>query len=214
MMVPALLFATLLATSPQQSDPRSEPIVARATQAYQALTSFSAEFEQVIADSMIGTYTSRGRLWQAGRSRFSMRFTDPEGEAVVMDGSAIWVYTPSTTPGQVIKYPIPEDGTGPNVLAWLLERATERYRSRYLRAERVGDRQTDVIELTPADSALPFRRATLWIDRADHLPRKLELVEPGGNRRLLTLTRVRLNAKPPKDAFSFEAPSGVRVIEQ
>jgi hypothetical protein len=30
-----------------------------------------------------------------------MRFTDPNGEAIVMDGEYIWIYTPSTTPGQV-----------------------------------------------------------------------------------------------------------------
>ena len=135
----AWLFAALVLTQPieapaQGADPDAAAIVERAAQTYQALTSFRADFIQTIADSMIGTFKSRGRLVQTGTSRLSMRFSDPDGEALVMDGKWIWVYTPSTTPGQVLRTPIPRDATyGPNILAWLLNRPGERYRSAYLR---------------------------------------------------------------------------------
>ncbi len=197
----------------QSPDPIA--LVERAAGRYQALRSFSATFRQIIADSMIGTYESRGRLIQAGTSRLAMRFTEPPGEAIVMDGQAIWVYTPSTTPGQVIRSPIPQDATyGPNVLAWLLTRPTERYRIRYVGADAVAGRGTDVVALTPVDPTLPFREAVVWLDQSDALPRRLEIRERGGTLRTLILTGVETNRRVTAETFRFDVPPGVRVIEQ
>ncbi|MGH7590225.1 MAG: LolA family protein, partial [Gemmatimonadales bacterium] len=81
-------------------------VVRRAAAAYGALSAFQADFVQVIADPMIGTFTSKGRLTQSGTNKLAMRFTDPNGDAIVMDGKWIWVYTPSTTPGQVLRVAI------------------------------------------------------------------------------------------------------------
>jgi len=206
-------FALSAGTANAQVSP--DTIIERAAKAYQQLSSFQADFRQVISDSMIGTFESKGRLLQAGTASFAMRFTDPNGEAIVMDGEYIWIYTPSTTPGQVIRTPIPKDATyGPNVLAWLLTKPVERYRTRYLREDAVGGRSADVVELTPLDPTLPFRAAILWIDRSDNLPRRLEIQEKTGTNRTLVLTGVMINRRPPPNSFTFNVPSGVRVIEQ
>src|SRR5437016_10517528 len=54
------------------------PILDRASQTYQTVTSLSATFVQIITNPMIGTPdTTRGRLYQMRPSRFSMRFTAP-----------------------------------------------------------------------------------------------------------------------------------------
>jgi outer membrane lipoprotein carrier protein len=214
-----LLVGMLLAagrgetTAATQPDPA--PILARASSVFQGLASYQADFKQQIADSMIGTFESRGHLVQAGTSKLAMRFDSPKGEAIVMDGSHVWVYTPSTAPGQVIRMPLPSGPTfGPNVLAWLLDRPAERYRSRYVRADQLGGRPMDVITLVPVDPALPFTDATLWLDRADALPRRLEIHERSGSARTLTLSSVRVNGHLADDTFRFVVPSGVRVVDQ
>jgi outer membrane lipoprotein carrier protein len=211
----ALTAPFALSAGPANAQVSPDTIIERAAKAYQQLSSFQADFRQVISDSMIGTFESKGRLLQAGTASFAMRFTDPNGEAIVMDGEYIWIYTPSTTPGQVIRTPIPKDATyGPNVLAWLLTKPVERYRTRYLREDAVGGRSADVVELTPLDPTLPFRAAILWIDRSDNLPRRLEIQEKTGTNRTLVLTGVMINRRPPPNSFTFNVPSGVRVIEQ
>jgi outer membrane lipoprotein carrier protein len=210
-----LLLALLLVAQAQQADPDPRTIINRAARSYRTLTSFTAEFRQVISDSMIGTFESRGRIVQAGEARLAMRFTDPRGEAIVMDGEHIWVYTPSTTPGQVLRLKVPSDPTyGPNVLAWILTDPARRYQSRYLRADQVAGRGVDVIALTPIDRSLPFTEAIVWLDRYDNLPRRLEVRERGGQRRTLTFTGVETRRQVSADSFIFQVPDGVRVVDQ
>jgi outer membrane lipoprotein carrier protein len=197
----------------QDPDPRS--LIERSAKAYQRISSFRASFRQIIADSMIGTFESQGTLTQAGESKLVMRFTDPSGDAIVMDGEHIWVYTPSTTPGQVIRLKIPSDPTyGPNLLAWFLTNPTERYQSRYVRSDAVGGRGVDVVALTPLDRNLPFTDAVVWLDQFDYLPRRVEVREKGGNRRTLILTSVETNRRVSQNTFVFDVPSGVRVVDQ
>lgn len=209
------LFLAGAMPGPVAQNPDPGAIIERAARTYRRIASFRADFRQVIVDSMIGTFESHGRLLQAGESKLSMRFTDPEGEAIIMDGERLWVYTPSTTPGQVLRLQIPSDPAyGPNVLAWILTRPAERYQARYLRADAVAGRGVDVIALTPIDRSLPFTRAIVWIDQFDNLPRRLEIHERSGQQRTLILTGVETNRRVSEASFRFEVPPGVRIVDQ
>ena len=210
-----LCAALLLLAGPPQADPDPRALIEKAARSYRAITSFTADFKQVIADSMIGSYESRGRIVQAGESRLAMRFTDPGGDAIVMDGEHIWVYTPSTTPGQVLRLKLPTDPTyGPNVLAWILTDPARRYESRWLRNDQVAGRGADVVVLTPRDRSLPFREAVVWLDHFDNLPRKLEIRERGGQVRTLTFTGVQTGRRVGPETLAFRVPDGVRIVDQ
>ena len=209
-----LLLCSLASAAPLQAQ-RADSIIERSSAAYRQLRSLTADFDQVISNEMIGTFKSRGTLAQAGAARLSMRFTDPPGEAIVIDGTSIWVYTPTTAPGQVLRAPIARAaGYGANLLAWLLDKPTERYTVTLLREDSVAGTPVDVLRLTPAVAGLPFTSATLWLARSDGLPRRLEVTEPSGNRRTLTLSRLRANVALPPGTFIFTPPKGVKVIDQ
>ncbi len=110
--------------------------------------------------------TSSGRLIQAGTARLSMQFADPKGDALVMDGQWLWVYTPSTAPGQVIKMPLPSGPTfGPNVLAWLLDDPVRRYRISFVGAE-TRERHPDGHDRPRAHRSFPAIRESPTLDRS------------------------------------------------
>ena len=137
-----LLAAAVLSAGPpvrQSADPW--PILDRASATYQTIASLSADFVQIITNPMIGTPdTTRGRLYQMRPSRFAMRFTAPKGDRIVADGRYLWLYTPSTTPGQVIRSRIPEYGTtGPNLIGQFVEQPRERYTAQYVLADSLPD---------------------------------------------------------------------------
>ncbi len=209
-----LLLLALLAAPVEAQD--AGAIVGRSSRVYRSLASLRADFVQVIANPMIDSSESRGTLVQAGPAKLAMRFTDPPGEAIVIDGEHIWVYTPSTVPGQVLRIVLPSGGPvyGYNILAWLLDRPAERYEASFVRQDRLNGRAVDVVELVPAVPDLPFERAIVWLDRQDALPRRLEITERSGGIRTLTLSRMQVNQSVPKKTFAFDVPSGVRVVDQ
>jgi outer membrane lipoprotein carrier protein len=211
----ALLALAVLAARPSGAQD-AQAIIGRAARVYRSLGSLRADFVQVIDNPMIDSAESKGTLVQAGPGKLAMRFSDPPGEAIVIDGKHVWVYTPSTVPGQVIRMAAPSGGPvyGYNLLAWLLDRPAERYRPSYLRTERLGGRTTDVIQLIPAVPDLPFSKAIIWLDRDDALPRRLEIHEESGAIRTLSLTKIRVNESLPERTFAFKVPDGVRIVDQ
>jgi outer membrane lipoprotein carrier protein len=205
----------LIAAAPLQGQD-ADAIIGRASKVYRSLGSLQANFVQVIDNPMIDSAESSGTLVQAGPAKLAMRFTDPRGEAIVIDGRHVWVYTPSTVPGQVVRLAVPSGGPvyGYNLLAWLLDRPAERYKASYLRSERLNGRTADVIELVPAVPDLPFDSAVVWLDRENALPRRLEIHEQSGATRTLSLSQIRVNEQVAERTFTFKIPSGVRVVDQ
>ena len=211
-----LLWLLALVTAAPLQAQDADAIIGRAAKVYRSLGSLQANFVQVIDNPMIDSAESTGTLVQAGPVKLAMRFTDPAGEAIVIDGRHVWVYTPSTVPGQVVRLAVPSGGPvyGYNLLAWLLDRPSERYKASYLRSERLNGRTTDVIELTPAVPDLPFEKAVIWLDRENALPRRLEIHEQSGATRTLDLSQIRVNEQVPERTFTFKVPNGVRVVDQ
>ena len=214
--VARLVAAAWLAAAPAAPAQDAAAIVGRSSRVYRSLASMRADFVQVIDNPMIDSAESRGTLVQAGQSKLAMRFTDPPGEAIVIDGEHVWVYTPSTVPGQVLRMKLPSGGPvyGYNIIAWLLDKPAERYQPKYLRQDKVGG-AVGGRDRAGAGGARPAVRARhLWLDQGDALPRRLEITERGGALRTLTLSKVQVNQRVPDSTFAFEVPSGVRVVDQ
>jgi outer membrane lipoprotein carrier protein len=206
-MTPLLLLLAL-------QDPG--PSLDRASATYQTIRTLSAEFTQIITNPLLGAPdTTRGKLYQMRPSHFAMRFTRPKGDRIVADGRHFWLYTPSTTPGQVIRTAIPSTGTtGPNLIGQFVEHPRERYRARYVRADSVAGRVVDVVELVPKTDDLPYSKAVVWIGRDDGLVRRIEIEETSGQRRTLMLAKVAVNRGVPGREFTFSPPAGLRVVDQ
>lgn len=214
--LPTLLGAAV-ALAPQPlaaQDPW--PVLDRASTAYAVLQTLTADFVQVIEHPMLGAPdTTVGRLYLRRPNRFAMRFSDPAGDRVVADGRVLWLYTPSTTPQQVIRTRIPPaGGTTPNLIGQFVERPRERYRARWLREDTLATGPADVVALEPTDPAAPYREATIWVSRTDALVQRVAIVEPSGQRRLLTLRDVRTNVDIPARELSFAPPAGTRIVDQ
>jgi outer membrane lipoprotein carrier protein len=201
----------------QSSDPW--PVLDRASATYQTITTLSADFVQIITNPMIGTPdTTRGRLYQMRPSRFSMRFTAPKGDRIVADGRFLWLYTPSTTPGQVIRSRIPEYGTtGPNLIGQFVEQPRERYTAQYVRADSLPDGAgaVDLVRLVPKKGHdQPYSEATIWVGREDGLVHRVDIVESSGQERTVILRNIRVNGGVPGRELTFSPPAGVRVVDQ
>jgi outer membrane lipoprotein carrier protein len=206
----AALFAPLDAQSPGAT-------LDRAVRAYKTVKTVRASFTQTITNPLLGaTVTSAGELVQRRPNHVSVRFTDPAGDRIVADGTWVWFYLPSSTPGQVIRARIAKGGSGsPDLTAQFLETPASRFDVTDLGREDVNGRTARVLSLVPkAGVEAAFTKAVIWVDSADALIRQFELTEPSEIVRRVTIKTLTLNPAIPASAFRFTPPSGTKVIDQ
>jgi outer membrane lipoprotein-sorting protein len=95
----------------------------------------------------------------------------------------------------------------------LLDQPARRFDARSVRRDQVNGRAADVVLLAPRDPNVPFSEVSLWVDREDGLPRRLQFKERSGATRTFTFADVRVNQRVPERTFTFDVPAGVRVVE-
>lgn len=188
-------------------------VLERASGEYSALTGFCADFRQTLTSPLLNQVTrSRGRMCQQQPDRFSMRFTDPEGDVVVADGEWLWVYFPSSDAGQVIRSPMTSGGRGGfDFHREFLSDPGTRYAPAYLRSEEIDGAATHVIRLVPRQASA-YREARVWIDEETWFIRRTEIEEENGNLREVRLAGFEPNPRLGSDVFRFTPPRGVQVI--
>ena len=193
----------------------ANPILDRAVAAFSSVTTIRADFTQQVRDPMIGTNsTSRGEFLQERPNRFSMRWREPAGDVLLSDGMFLWVYLPSSAPGQVVKAAVSrQPGQSPDVVAEFLDHPRDRFTVTFVRTENVLTRPTDVLAFAPKQQGGPYRQVLIWVDRQDGLPHQIEITEASGTVRRITFDRMRVNVALPSSAFTFRPPAGARVVD-
>jgi outer membrane lipoprotein carrier protein len=208
----AAAFAFLAAPLPAQSVDRT---VDRAVAAWAAAKTVRASFEQTLTNPLTGgAVTSKGELQQQGR-RVAIRFTDPAGDRIIADGRALWVYLPSTTPGQVIRSSLADGANSVDLIGRFVTAPRSKYNISAAGTASVAGRPAHGLVLVPKrEGSQPFARATVWVDDQDGLVRQFEVTDDNGVTRRIRLTSIRVNVPVDQAAFRFTPPTGVRVVEQ
>ena len=186
----------------------------RAETAYRGMQTLRAEFSQTLEYPMMGDpVVSRGTVFLAPPSRFSMRFADPGGDRIICDGTWLWLHLPSSVPNQVIRQPIPSRGAAtPNLLAQFVDRPLEHYMASYVGSDTVMGNVVDVVRLVPRRDDDPFNEAEVAITRTSGLVQRLVVVESAGQRRTIVFDQIQVDIEIPDSELQFVVPDGTRVI--
>jgi outer membrane lipoprotein carrier protein len=207
----AVAFAASVVPLAAQS---ADSTLDRAVAAYATVKTARIAFTQTIDNSLTGTsVTSHGELQQRRPSRFSVKFDDPAGDRIVSDGQFVWVYLPSTNPGQVIRAKLGADVGAPDFAAQFLESPRTSYTVSGGSAATIDGDATHAVILVPKSTSSPFTKVTLWVNDGDALLRRVETVDGSGVVRRITVTRFARNAPVDANAFVFHVPAGVKVFD-
>lgn len=201
--------------TPAFAQAAAESAYERVTKAWATHSTLEAQFDQRITNPLLGrTVTSRGTFQQRKPGQVSITFTDPAGDRIVGDGKSLWVYLPSSAPGQVMKLPADADGAiVADLLGQLLDAPKRTFTISGGEATTIDGRGTRRVLLVPrVEGSVPFQRATLWLDDKEPRPIRVQVIDGQGVDRTITLTTWKPNAVLPKNAFVFTAPKGVKVI--
>src|SRR5919204_2502611 len=157
LLVALTVAGAALTPSTQQSP---EATLDRAVAAYSKVKTARATFTQSLTNPLTGsTVTSRGEMQQRIPGYLDVRFTEPAGDRIVADGKSMWIYLPSTNPGQVIKTRPGESGAGvPDVTSQFLDSPKTRYTVSDGGKDAVDGRPAHVLVLAPKDPSIPFTK--------------------------------------------------------
>jgi outer membrane lipoprotein carrier protein len=209
--IAAIALAALPATSRAQS---ADAIIDRAVAAYGRLNTMRADFRQTLTNPLTGsTQTTSGVLLRKKPNLLSINFES--GDRVAADGSTLWVYLPSSTPGQVMKMPY----SGDNASAMdpadeFLNSPRTRFNVSSAGTATVGGRPTHAITLVPKRANAHFSTAKIWIDDADSSIRQFDVETSNGLKRHVVITKFTPNPTLARSAFVFAPPKGVKIVDQ
>ena len=209
----AAAFAFLAAPLPAQS---VDQTIDRAVAAWAAAKTVRATFEQTLTNPLTGSaVTAKGEFEQQGRNRIAVRFTEPAGDRIVADGRVLWIYLPSTTPGQAIRSSLAHGANSVDLTGQFLTAPRSKYNISAAGTTSVNGRPARGLLLVPKrEGSQPFTRATVWVDDRDGLVRQFDVTDQNGVTRRVRLTSIRVNVPVEATAFRFTPPRGVRVVEQ
>lgn len=195
---------------------KPETTLERAVSAYKGAETISVQFDQTVTNPLTDrSAQSHGELLRKRPNLLSITFSSPAADRIVADGTDLWVYLPSSAPGQVIKMPAAgQQGMLLDPLGQVLSKPIDRYTVTAAGTANVSGRGTHAVKLMPKSGHELFTSATLWIDDEDGAVRQIETTEPSGLVRRVTITQLKKNVSIPRSAFRFTPPTNTRVIDQ
>lgn len=208
-------LSTIVASHVLVAQSVAESAYERVAKAWTSHETLEAQFDQRITNPLLGrTALSRGTFVQHKPGRVSIAFSDPVGDRIVGDGKFLWVYLPSSAPGQVMKLPADADGAVVvDLLGQLLDAPKRTFAITGGESATIAGRTTKRVLLVPRiEGTVPFLKATLWLDSVEPRPIRVQVTDVQGVERTITLTTWVPNAVLPKNAFVFVAPKGAKVI--
>ena len=113
-----LAFVLLMAVAPAGA-PAARPvqdaadILARAAERHRALRTLRASFTQTIRNPVLEREeTSSGTFYYRAPRQYRIAFAKPPEDVVVSTGEKVWIFLPSSQPGQVMVSPVGERSAG------------------------------------------------------------------------------------------------------
>lgn len=196
--------------SQDPADP--EQVLRRADRALDRLDTLRAEFDQQVYNPVLERMTTgRGTLTYRSPRHFRIAYSDPAGDVVVNDGERVWIYLPSSQPGQVIRQPAAGSEVR-NPLTYLRDLRDD-YVAVSGGSQTIAGRATDRLVLTPRGRGAPFMLLEVWVERQTGFPRQVRTRTEEGVATTYTFVSVEPNAPVSGEAFRFEPPRGVEIFD-
>jgi outer membrane lipoprotein carrier protein len=191
-----------------------DPVIDRAVAAYAQLNTMRAEFTQTLTNPLTGSsQTTSGVILRKKPNLLSINFES--GDRVAADGSALWVYLPSSVPGQVVRMPYTGDNASSvDPAEQFLNSPRAHFTVTSSGTATVGGRATHAITLVPKRPNANFTSATVWIDDNDSSIRQFDVENASGLKRHVVITSFTANPELSRSSFKFALPKGAKIVDQ
>ncbi len=144
-----------------------------------------------------------------------LNITFESGDRVAADGTTLWVYLPSSTPGQVMRMPSSgADASNVDPADQFLNSPRTRFTVTSSGTATIGGRATHAVTLTPKRANNNLTSAKVWIDDSDSSIRQFDVESPNGLKRHVVITSFTANPTLSNSSFKFAVPKGAKIVDQ
>jgi outer membrane lipoprotein carrier protein len=186
-------------------------VAAKTQTAYQAITTYDADFEQTYTmKSFGGTKSQKGHVYFEKPGKMRWEYNDPKDKVVVSDATTLWSYDPAD---KLARKMAVKDGQEPTALAFLTGK---------------GDLQKDfTVEIVPPSTskytagytlkAVPKTATSLYsfvlfyIDAKQFHVHRVVIVDAQDNHNRFDFKSANVNVKYDAGKFTWTPPAGVTV---
>lgn len=216
--VPAISACLAAAPTAYAAEVDAETVAARVQAFYDQTRSVGADFVQTYFHKLYSRYDrSDGTVLFVRPGKMRWDYAQPNGKIMISDGKQLRIYEPGEdgAKGQVFEQKIDRSDL-PQALGFLLgtSRLSDDFRFRLLKASG-WKYQGHVLELRPKVKNPAYKQVLFFVDaHPDRLGvvHRVLIVDHTGNRNKFEFSHLRFNRPFAKDAFSWRAPKGTRVI--
>lgn len=205
-----LLSLGCLAQGPAHAMSGAE-VIDKMEERFSKSRTYSATFEKKFFWAVLERDMSReGRIFTRRPHEFRVEVED--GDLVIADGEAIWVYNKANEQVIVAAY----DGEMQTPWEILVDYA-DGYAPVSVAETELDGKDAYVVILQPRPDApanLQVKRLRVWVDRKDWDLLQVEQLEANNDRRTYVLRDHRRNKKMADDLFRFAVPDQVEIIDR
>lgn len=185
------------------------PLLEQIRKAQDAIADFSADVNQVKVSSLSKVpAVSRGKMRFKRPDRIWVEMSPPYPTITVLNKGVLLIYFPDEKVAQ--RYQV---AGNPALAKWLLffQNPIDTLGKRiWLQEEKAGE---VVLGIDPAEDLTIFQKIRISINKANWLPKSVEMVEKGGDRTTINYDNIKINSGIPDDSFELRLPADVEIIE-
>jgi outer membrane lipoprotein-sorting protein len=204
-----LVFSLVIPAWAQKTNKDVAPILEQLKKAQESLQDFTADINQVKVSSLSkAPMVSRGKMRFKRPDRIWLEMYPPYPTVTVLNKGVLLIYFPDEKVAQ--RYQV---AGNPALAKWLLffQNPIDTLGTKiWLQEEREGE---VILGLDPAEDLAIFQKIRISIDTSNWLPRRVEMVEKGGDRTTINYDNVKVNSGIADDSFKLRLPADVEIIE-
>ena len=189
-----------------------DELIARLQQKYEALESFSADFEQMFQGGGVQLRES-GIVKMKKPGKMYWEYQQPTPKLFIADGKKSYFYLPQDK--QVIVSDLDLDNASTPLLFLVGKgKIQEDFQVELEEAEKPLQDENLLVRLTPKQPQGGYSHLMLEIDPSTYLIYRLIVIEPIGNRNEYIMKNFRENIRISDQQFRFKLPKDVEVLAQ
>ena len=190
------------------ADEKGEKVIANLQKKYRSVKDATISFTQEVRFGATGAeQVFRGKFFMKSGNRYRIEMED---HTIVTDGKSVWRHTEYNNQVLIDNYREDPRGFSPENI---LVNIPAHFLPVILGNEKISDKQTLILKLTPKDGKSSVKWMKVWIDEKESVARKIQIQDLSDNLVVYNIDTVSFNSGISAEMFEFKSPDGANVID-